>query len=147
MWVWFRRKSPAAIAADWDTSANRAAHCCAYLLVEAAQLTVRSQPQWRSEFFHLAMRRGRKIAKVAMARKLAVHLYGMWRQGRDYGQFIPQTGLRHQSAIWLGEPFAAGLDATNYIGANASRPLSVREPHRKALAGFSRLACQSPCHT
>jgi transposase len=57
-----------------------------FLLVEAAQVTVRSQPQWRSRFFHLAMRRGRKIAKVAMARKLAVHLYWMWRQGRDYGQ-------------------------------------------------------------
>ena len=51
-----------------------------FLLVEAAQVTVRSQPQWRSRFFHLAMRRGRKIAKVAMARKLAVHLYWMWRQ-------------------------------------------------------------------
>jgi len=51
-----------------------------FLLVEAAQVTVRSQPQWRSKFFHLAMRRGRKIAKVAMARKLAVHLYWMWRQ-------------------------------------------------------------------
>ena len=46
-----------------------------YLLVEAAQVTVRSQPQWRSKFFHLALRRGRKIAKVAMARKLAVQLY------------------------------------------------------------------------
>ena len=46
-----------------------------FLLVEAAQVTVRSQAQWRSTFFHLAMRRGRKIAKVAMARKLAVHLY------------------------------------------------------------------------
>jgi transposase len=58
-----------------------------FLLVEAAQVTVRSSPQWRSKFFHLAMRRGRKIAKVAMARKLAVHLYWMWRQGWDYGQF------------------------------------------------------------
>jgi transposase len=58
-----------------------------YLLVEAAQVTVRSQQQWRGKFFHLAMRRGRKIAKVAMARKLAVHLYWMWRQGWDYGQF------------------------------------------------------------
>jgi len=57
-----------------------------FLLVEAAQVTVRSQPQWRSKFFHLAMRRGRKIAKVAMARKLAVHLYWMWRQGLDYTQ-------------------------------------------------------------
>jgi transposase len=58
-----------------------------FLLVEAAQVTVRSQAQWRSKFFHLAMRRGRKIAKVAMARKLAVHLYWMWRQGWDYEQF------------------------------------------------------------
>jgi transposase len=58
-----------------------------FLLVEAAQVTVRSRAQWRSKFFHLAMRRGRKIAKVAMARKLAVHLYWMWRQGWDYGQF------------------------------------------------------------
>src|SRR5437867_10862540 len=58
-----------------------------FLLVEAAQVTVRSQPQWRSKFFHLALRRGRKIAKVAMARKLAVHLYWMWRRGWDYGQF------------------------------------------------------------
>jgi len=57
-----------------------------FLLVEAAQVTVRSQAQWRGKFFHLAMRRGRKIAKVAMARKLAVHMYWMWRQGCDYGQ-------------------------------------------------------------
>ena len=34
-----------------------------FLLVEAAQVTVRSDPQWRSQFFHLAMRRGRKIAE------------------------------------------------------------------------------------
>jgi len=57
-----------------------------FLLVEAAQVTVRSHPEWRNKFFHLAMRRGRKIAKVAMARKLAVHLYWMWRQEHDYGQ-------------------------------------------------------------
>jgi transposase len=52
-----------------------------FLLVEAAQVAVRSNPQWRSQFFHLAMRRGRKIAKVAMARKLAVEMYWMWRRG------------------------------------------------------------------
>jgi transposase len=66
-----------------------------FLLVEAAQVTVRSQPQWRSKFFHLAMRRGRKIAKVTMARKLAVHLYWMWRKGWDYEQmkqFGPHAG-------------------------------------------------------
>ena len=41
-----------------------------FLLVEAAQVTVRSQPEWRNKYFHLAMRRGRKIAKVAMARRI-----------------------------------------------------------------------------
>jgi transposase len=57
-----------------------------FFLVEAAQVTVRSDPEWRSKFFHLAMRRGRKIAKVAMARRLAVRLYWMWREKRDHEQ-------------------------------------------------------------
>jgi hypothetical protein len=41
------------------------------------------------------MRRGRKIAKVAMARRLAVRLYWMWRQEWDYEQlkkFSPHAG-------------------------------------------------------
>ena len=66
-----------------------------FFLVEAAQVTVRSDPGWRSKFFHLAMRRGRKIAKVAMARRLAVRLYWMWRNKWDYEQlkkFGPHAG-------------------------------------------------------
>jgi transposase len=72
-----------------------------FLLVEAAQVTVRSDPEWRSKYFHLAMRRGRKIAKVAMARRLAVRLYWMWRKGWDYQQMLKfgshagQPGNRH----------------------------------------------------
>ena len=62
-----------------------------FLLVEAAQVTVRSIPEWRSKYFHLAMRRGRKIAKVAMARRLAVRLYWMLRKGWDYEQ-VKQFG-------------------------------------------------------
>ena len=57
-----------------------------FLLVEAAQVTVRSLPEWRSQYCRLMMRRGRKTAKVAMARRLAIHLYWMWREGRDYQQ-------------------------------------------------------------
>src|ERR1700746_3747420 len=57
-----------------------------FLLVEAAQVTARSIPEWRNKYFHLAMRRGRKIAKVAMARRLAIALYWMWRKGWDYEQ-------------------------------------------------------------
>jgi transposase len=51
-----------------------------FLLVEAAQVTARTIPEWHSKYYHLAMRRGRKIAKVAMARKLAVRLFWMMRQ-------------------------------------------------------------------
>jgi transposase len=47
-----------------------------FLLVEAAQITVRCDPDWRRQFLHLAMRRERRIAKVAM----------MWRKGWDYEQ-------------------------------------------------------------
>jgi len=66
-----------------------------FFLVEAAQVTVRSDAEWRNKFLHLAMRRGRKIAKVAMARRLAVRLYWMWRQQWDYPQlkkFGPHAG-------------------------------------------------------
>ena len=72
-----------------------------FLLVEAAQVTVRSLPEWRSRYFHLMLRRGRKIAKVAMARRLAVCLYWMMRQGWDYqqllefGSHVEQPGNRH----------------------------------------------------
>ena len=72
-----------------------------FLLVEAAQVTVRSIPEWRRKYFHLALRRGRKIAKVAMARRLAIALYWMWRKGWDYeqmkkfGSHAGQPGNRH----------------------------------------------------
>jgi transposase len=58
-----------------------------FLLVEAAQAAVRSDPDWRRRYFHLAMRRQKSLAKVAMGRKLAVRLYWMWRRGWDYRQF------------------------------------------------------------
>jgi len=66
-----------------------------FLLVEVAQVTARSIPEWRSKYFHLMMRRGRKIAKVAMARRLAIRLYWMWRKEWNYQQvkkFSSHTG-------------------------------------------------------
>ena len=72
-----------------------------FLLVEAAQVTVRSLPEWRSKYFHLVLRRGRKIAKVAMARRLAVQLFWMMRKKWDYeqlkkfGSHAGQPGHRH----------------------------------------------------
>jgi transposase len=59
-----------------------------YLLVEAAQAAARSNPHRRRRYMHLAMRRHKNIAKAAMARKLAVRLYWMWRNGWDYSQLV-----------------------------------------------------------
>src|ERR1700733_8379875 len=57
-----------------------------FLLLESAKVTVRSRPEWGSKYCHMALRRGRKIAKVAMARKLAVRLYWMMRKECNYEQ-------------------------------------------------------------
>jgi transposase len=56
------------------------------LLGQAAQSAARADEQWRRQYAHIAMRRNKAIAKVAIARKLAVHLFWMWRRGWDYGQ-------------------------------------------------------------
>src|SRR5499427_2020219 len=41
-----------------------------FLLVEAAQAAARINSEWRRRYIHLAMRRQRSIAKVAMGRRL-----------------------------------------------------------------------------
>jgi len=56
------------------------------LLGQAAQVVARCDPEWRGQYAHLALRRNKSIAKVAMARKLAVRLYWMWRRQWDYQQ-------------------------------------------------------------
>jgi transposase len=59
-----------------------------FLLVEAAQAAVRFDADWKRRYLHLAMHREKRIAKVAMARRLGVRLYWMWRKGWDYQQVL-----------------------------------------------------------
>src|SRR5437879_11296073 len=59
-----------------------------FLLVEAAQAAARCNPDWRRRYMHLRMRREKRIAKVAMARKLGVRLYRMWRNSWQYSQLV-----------------------------------------------------------
>jgi transposase len=59
-----------------------------FLLVEAAQAAARCDADWRRRYMHLVMRRQRNIAKVAMARRLAVRLYWMWRNSWEYSQWV-----------------------------------------------------------
>jgi len=72
-----------------------------FLLVEAAQAAARTNPEWRRRYIHLAMRRHKSIAKVAMGRRLAIQLYWMWRNGCEYssslefGSYAGQLGTGH----------------------------------------------------
>jgi transposase len=72
-----------------------------FLLAEAAQAAARWDADWRRRYMHLAMRRQRNVAKVAMARRLAVRLYWMWRNGWEYAQWVEfgsnagQLAIRH----------------------------------------------------
>jgi len=43
------------------------------------------------------MRREKRIAKVAMARKLAVRLYWMWRNNWQYSQLVEYGRTRESS--------------------------------------------------
>ena len=85
--VSFPVKTPAPIVSDWGISASKATSLLRFLLVEAAQAAVRWDTDWRRRFVHLAMRRDPRIAKVAMARKLAVSLYWMWRKDMTINRF------------------------------------------------------------
>ena len=72
-----------------------------FLLVEAAQAAARTHPDWRRRYVHLAMRRHKSIAKVAMGRRLGIRLYWMWRNGCEYspslefGSYAGQLGTGH----------------------------------------------------
>jgi len=57
-----------------------------HLLGQAAQSAAHSEEKWRGQYVHLTLRRNHAIAKVAMARKLAVRLFWMWRKEWDYQQ-------------------------------------------------------------
>src|SRR6266436_4352826 len=58
------------------------------LLVEAAQIAVRYDPQFRREYLHRCHSKPKGVAKVAAARKLAVRLYWMLRTQRPYPEIV-----------------------------------------------------------
>lgn len=58
-----------------------------FLLVEAAQTASRYDPRLKRAYRRLVFRKGAPIAKVAVARKLAIRLYIMLRDGIDYEEF------------------------------------------------------------
>ena len=74
-----------------------------WLLVEAAQTAVRFDPELQRVYRRLKFHKGASVAKVAIARKLAVKLYWLLRatascaqrapmQGSSRGTLVPQVG-------------------------------------------------------
>src|SRR6202522_2264014 len=72
-----------------------------FLLGEAALAAARWDADWRRRDAHLALRRQRNIAKVAMARRLAARMYWMCRNSWEYREWVKcgshagQLGIRH----------------------------------------------------
>jgi len=63
-----------------------------WLLIEAVYPAVRKDPALRQDYQRLKFRRGHAVAKVAIARKLAVRMYWILRSGADYAQLVRRQG-------------------------------------------------------
>jgi transposase len=77
-----------------------------WLLVEAAQSAARVDDGLRRNYRRLAMRRGRNIAKVAVARKLAVRLYWLW---RNDGRSSPPTRTQGSPKVTVVNAVSSSL--------------------------------------
>ena len=62
------------------------------LLVEAGHTAARLDAELRQDYQRLKLRRGSGVAKVAMARKLAVRMYWMLRNQASYAQLVRMQG-------------------------------------------------------
>jgi transposase len=63
-----------------------------WLLVEAAQTAARRDPQLRRLYQRLKKQKTSAVAKVAVARRLAVRLFWMLRTRHNYTQLVPMSG-------------------------------------------------------
>jgi len=75
-----------------------------WLLVEAAQTAARYDPELRRAYQRLKFRRVSGVAKVAIARRLAVRLYWMLRAQMDYAQLVRMSGSPSSAVVppWTG---------------------------------------------
>jgi transposase len=73
-----------------------------WLLVEAAQTAARYDPELRRAYQRLKFRRPSGVAKVAVARRLAVRLYWMLRAQVDYAQRVRMSGSPSSAVVPRG---------------------------------------------
>ena len=72
-----------------------------FLLGQSALSATHLDADWHRQYARLAIRKNHAVAKVAMARKLAVRLFWMWKREWDYeewkkfGSYVGQPGYQH----------------------------------------------------
>jgi hypothetical protein len=109
-----------------------------WLLVEAAWQILRSKSPrtaaLRAWTLPIAQRRGKRIAAVALARRLAGVLYAMWRDGAPYDaqQLRPRATAGQQRAGYAGHD-RARIERTESGAASATNSLTQDAPHRRRL--------------
>jgi transposase len=91
----FRANTPAVDGRSCWASASRATRFCAPCLVEAGQSAARCDPELKRAYQRLAHRKHRALAKVTVARKLAVRLYWMLRTQKPYAPVRMQGSPSH----------------------------------------------------
>ncbi len=69
------------------------------LLVEAGHTAARLDPELRQDYQRLRLRRGGSVAKVAIARKLAVRMYWMLRRQINYTQMVRMQGSSRATVV------------------------------------------------
>lgn len=69
------------------------------LLVEAGHTAARMDAELRQDYQRLRLRRGGSVAKVAIARKLAVRMYWMLRRQVNYSQLVRMQGSSRATLV------------------------------------------------
>jgi hypothetical protein len=106
-----------------------------WLLVEAGHTAARYDPQLQRMYQRLKFRRGAGVAKVAIARKLAVRMYWMLRSPADYAQLAggplkPLFGL--SGAVRLDRVSRALFPGGCWRGGPRGLSLASRRQDRQA---------------
>src|SRR5271165_849767 len=70
-----------------------------WLLVEAAQTAAWRDEELHRAYLRLKFRRASGVAKVAIARRLAVRLYWMLRERKDYAQLVRMSGSPSSAVV------------------------------------------------
>jgi transposase len=70
-----------------------------WLLVEAAQTTARLDPELRRAYQRLKKQKVSGVAKVAVARRLAVRLFWMLRTRHNYAQLVHMSGSPSSAVV------------------------------------------------